>query len=143
MKITRLRHATKEGLKDLHNLLPQLRPHREGQKGTIVELRNIVGNERTIIIVAQDGKHIVGFGSLYVIAKLSGKIGHIEDVVVDSAYRGQGLGEKVMRVLIKEARKQKIESLHLTSRSARVAANKLYQKLGFVRKETNVYRLKL
>src|SRR3989338_6026085 len=126
MKITRLRHATKEGLKDLHNLLPQLRPHREGQKGTIAELRNIVG-----------------FGSLYVIAKLSGKIGHIEDVVVDSAYRGQGLGEKVMRVLIKEARKQKIESLHLTSRSARVAANKLYQKLGFVRKETNVYRLKL
>ena len=95
------------------------------------------------MIVAQEGKRIVGVGSLYTILNLGRKRGEVEDVVVDSAYRGQGLGEKIMRALIRSARKQRLVSLHLTSRSARVAANKLYQKLGFVRKETNVYRLKL
>lgn len=143
MKIVQLRRATKEALKDLNDLLPQLRQYPAGRKGTIAELRDIVGNKRSIMIVAQDGKRIVGVGSLYSISKIAGKSGHIEDVVVDSAYRGQGVGEKIVQALIKSARAQKIQSLHLTSRPARAAANKLYQKLGFVQKETNVYRLKL
>jgi len=143
MKILKLQRATKTTLKDLNALLSQLSQDPAKHNGTLAELRDIVRNKRAVMIVAQEGKRIVGVGSLYTILNLGRKRGEVEDVVVDSAYRGQGLGEKIMRALIRSARKQRLVSLHLTSRSARVAANKLYQKLGFVRKETNVYRLKL
>src|SRR3989338_6025217 len=143
MKILKLQRATKTTLKDLNALLSKLIKDPAKHNGTLAELRDIVRNKRAVMIVAQEGKRIVGVGSLYTILNLGRKRGEVEDVVVDSAYRGQGLGEKIMRALIRSARKQRLVSLHLTSRSARVAANKLYEKLGFVRKETNVYRLKL
>ena len=75
--------------------------------------------------------------------KLDKRIGSVDDVVVDNAYRGQGLGAAIMHKVIEVAQEQKLKALSLTSRPARVAGNKLYQKLGFVQKETNVYRLKL
>ncbi len=66
----------------------------------------------------------------------------IEDVVVDEAFRGQGLSKLLVAHAIEFTKSQGIPSLMLTSNPKRIAANKLYQAMGFGRKETNVYRMK-
>ena len=68
-------------------------------------------------------------------------LGGIEAVVVSSACRGKGYGKLLMRHLLKEAKDLGCHKLHLTSRPTRVAANRLYQSLGFVKHETNCYNL--
>lgn len=85
---------------------------------------------------------IVGCATLCVYDSPTGRKAGVEDVVVSSECRGQGLGRMLMEHLIEYAKNELGDvSLHLTSRPHRVAANELYQKLGFKRKETNVYVL--
>ena len=67
----------------------------------------------------------------------------IEDVVVDNAYRGQGLGHLLVAEAIEQAREWDAHTLMLTSNPKRIAANALYRSLGFEPKETNVYRMLL
>lgn len=67
----------------------------------------------------------------------------IEDVVVDERFRGQGLSKRLVAHAIDFVKEQQIPLLMLTSNPKRIAANKLYQAMGFERKETNVYRMKL
>ena len=66
----------------------------------------------------------------------------IEDVVVDESFRGKGLSKLLVSHAIEFTKSKQIPSLMLTSNSKRIAANKLYQTMGFERKETNVYRIK-
>ncbi len=66
----------------------------------------------------------------------------IEDVVVDESFRGQGLSKLLVAHAIKFVKEKQIPSLMLTSNPRRVTANKLYQTMGFGKKETNVYRIK-
>ena len=66
----------------------------------------------------------------------------IEDVMVDESFRGQGLSKLLVAHAIEFTKSKQIPLLMLTSNSKRVAANKLYQTMGFERKETNVYRMK-
>lgn len=65
----------------------------------------------------------------------------IEDVVVDEAFRGKGLSKLLVAHAIEFVQTQGIPLLMLTSNPKRIAANKLYQSMGFERKETNVYRM--
>ena len=67
----------------------------------------------------------------------------IESVVVSSKMRGKGLGRKLMEHLIDESTRMKVDCIHLTSNPKREAANALYQKMGFERKETNCYIKKI
>ena len=66
----------------------------------------------------------------------------IEDVVVDESFRGQGLSKLLVAHAIEFTQSKQIPTLMLTSNPKRVAANKLYQAMGFERKETNVCRMK-
>ncbi len=140
--VTTLKDATENALRDLNELVAELREeHLEKTPGTFSDLKKIVASEDTVMAVAKDGERIVGVATLYVVQKIGKSIAYIEDVVVHSEYRGQGLGEKIMTYLIEEARRRNVRSIGLSSRPARVAGNKLYRKLGFVQKDTNVYRL--
>ena len=67
----------------------------------------------------------------------------IEDVVVDEEYRGYGFGRMLVAHAIDYCRSQGIETMYLTSNPKRVAANGLYQSIGFERKETNMYKMNL
>ncbi|HWO07605.1 MAG TPA: GNAT family N-acetyltransferase [Candidatus Paceibacterota bacterium] len=141
MTIKKLTAATPEALADINAINSQL--HDDGRKGTLAELEAIVDNKNCILLVAKDGDKIVGMASLYIMPKLGKRSAYVEDVVVDGAYRGQGLGEKLMRDIIDTARTEKVNTLYLTSRPDRVAARALYNKIGFTVKDTAVFKMDL
>lgn len=109
----------------------------------MLELRNLVKDKNIVAVVAKDGVRIVGMALLYIIANVGRRKGHVEEVVVDGGYRGKGIGRNLMKKLIAAARQKKLKNLYLTSRPTRVAANALYKDIGFEKKETNVYCLKV
>lgn len=140
MTIERLVEATQSALEDINRVNGQLH---EGRVGTIEDLQALLANENNTMIVAKDGDKIIGIATLYVFPKIGKRGAYIEDVVVDSAYRGQGLGEKIVREIIAVAREKKADSVYLTSRPVHAAAHKLYQKVGFDTKDTTVFTMKL
>lgn len=109
----------------------------------MADLQAIVGDKNVALVVARDEGRIIGMGTLYMMTKFGKRMSHVEDVVVDEAYRGQGIGKKIMDAVVDVARDERVAYVQLTSRPDRVAGNKLYQKLGFESRETNVYRLEL
>ena len=99
--------------------------------------------DRAQMYAILEGEHIIATGTLLVSASPTGRKAHIEDVVVSQAYRGRHLGRKLLEHLLEEARKYAPISVHLTSRPSRESANMLYRSLGFVKRDTNVYKLEL
>ena len=93
------------------------------------------------VLVIYDKNDIIGTVTLVRIYKLSGLKGTIEHLIISEKYRGKGLGEKLMRHAIDLAKKLHIEKLFLTCDLDRVAANSLYQKLGFKIEKNNFYFL--
>jgi ribosomal protein S18 acetylase RimI-like enzyme len=110
------------------------------------ELAEIVGSDATHLLVARDGDGpglggaIVGSMTLAVFRIPTGVRAWIEDVVVDAGARGQGVGETLNRAALEVAASRGARTVDLTSRPSREAANRLYQRIGFVQRETNVYR---
>lgn len=143
MKIGPLKKVTREALSDINRLLLQLRRKGDVMEGTRTDLRAILENKNIVFVVAQDGVRVAGMGTLYIIQKIGKRVGHIEDMVVDENYRGQGVGKKLMQGLIAAAKSRKISRLELTSGPDRIAANKLYVKSGFKLRKTNAYSLAL
>lgn len=141
VEIIRLTEAHEQALKDINSLIQQLSPRLPECSAEL--LQRIVEDSNLELWTVKDGERIVGMATLAIVVIPEGPRAQIEDVVVDEQYRGQGLGERLSAKLIERAREKKIPTITLSSRADRVAANKLYQKLGFEMKETNVYRLQL
>ena len=131
-----------EQIQDLLGLMKELNPE---IKVTAEMLKAVAADPgaRFFAAIGPDG-HIVGTATLCISHSPTGRKGGIEDVVVSQACRGQGLGRQLMEHIIGYARTELSPIvLHLTSRPARVAANRLYRALGFQPYETNVYKLPL
>jgi ribosomal protein S18 acetylase RimI-like enzyme len=102
----------------------------------------ILRSKKTHLLVAElEDKTVAGMLTIATYEVPSGPKAWIEDVVVDESQRGSGIGMKLMKQAIVFARDLGVKSVELTSRPSRTAANQLYRKLGFVTRETNVYRL--
>ena len=125
----------------LNQLLPQLSSTATAL--TLTQLRDLVESPSTTLFVARNEGTLVGTLTLAVFRIPTGLRGWIEDVVVDESARGTGVGESLTLAAIDEAKRRGIRSLDLTTRPTRDAANRLYSRLGFERRETNVYRLNL
>lgn len=138
--IERLTEASAEALADINKLLPQIRSNPEDQHASFEELKSITDDQNAMMFVARDDDRIVGMATLYAVTRI-GRHGYVEDVVVDNAYRGQGLGKKLMHALIDYAREHGFKQVYLTTNPSRVAAHGLYQSLGFKIKETDVFKL--
>lgn len=106
------------------------------------DMRAMIANDHTCLLLARDRNTIIGMTTIIFYRIPYRKKGWIEDVVVDTAYRGKGVGKMLMQKAIEIAQDQGLTSLNLTSNPTREGANALYQKLGFEKKETNVYQLK-
>jgi len=126
---------------DLQALMKELSERRTVTEGMLQAVVEDPGSH-LYVLRAPDGR-IAGCATLCIYQSPTGRKGSVEDVVVLSAFRGQGLGRRLMEHVLSEARKYSPIELHLTSRPSRVAANALYQALGFTRRETNAYGLTL
>jgi ribosomal protein S18 acetylase RimI-like enzyme len=123
-------------------LVPQL--SKSNAAPTEKELAAIVASRASVLFVAFDeDDEIVGSLTLVLFRIPTGLRAWIEDVVVDETARGKGVGHRMNEAAIEYARKAGAKTVDLTSRPSREAANRLYQRLGFEQRNTNVYRLLL
>ncbi len=106
-------------------------------------LDDALNDSNVHVYVIRDEGHIVATGTLCIKHTLEFTIADIESVVVSSKCRGRGYGKELMAAMIEAAKKMNVHHIQLTSNPARVAANRLYQELGFERYETNCYKLLL
>jgi ribosomal protein S18 acetylase RimI-like enzyme len=138
MSVERAHQASPELLEALRRLLPQLSPGRPPP--TTAELKELmVAHGSTLLLARDDFGHIVGTLTLVVFRTTTEVRARIEDVVVDEAARGHGLGEQLIREALRLAEERGARSVSLTSRADRQAANRLYQRVGFEQRDTNVY----
>ena len=134
--------VTDELVAAFERLIPQL--SKSSPPPSTDELEEMVRAPGTHVLVARtDDGTIVGSLTLVVFRIPTGMRAWIEDVVVDEAARGHGAGETLNRFALDLAAGQGCKTVDLTSRPSREAANRLYQRLGFVPRDTNVYRYSL
>ena len=103
----------------------------------------IVASDASVLLLAEEDGEVVGAMTLVVFTIPTGVRAWIEDVVVDEAARGRGVGDALNRAAIERAREAGARTVDLTSRPSREVANHLYRRLGFEQRDTNVYRLDL
>ena len=137
--ITQATHYSEPLRQRLEELLNQLTP----QPSTLSEqtLRAVLDDSASRLYLLEEENRVVGMLTLGIYHSPTGSKGWIEDVVVDDACRGRGYGRQLVAHAIEEARKAGVAQLMLTSNPLRVAANKLYQAMGFEKKETNCYKM--
>jgi ribosomal protein S18 acetylase RimI-like enzyme len=139
MDIQLVLDAESLNLQELHKLLAQQSPG-VAHELQLEDIQEALGNDNFFFLVAREGQNledrIVGVATIFFQRNLARWIAEIHDVVVDEGSRGQGTGEELVRALLSigetfsKERNTNVK-VYLTSRPSRVAANKLYQKLGF------------
>lgn len=138
MKIKEIDHVNDAILNAFKVLIPQLNAN--SPIPTKEYLETIVNSESTKIFIAEEDNQISGTLTLVFNRIPTGEKAWIEDVVVNQTARGKGVGKALTQFAIDYAIGKGVTKIDLTSVPERVAANKLYQKLGFKKRTTNVYR---
>ncbi len=122
-------------------LIPQLSS--SSPPPTRAQLAELVDDDSIVLFMARVDGVLLGSLTLAFYRIPTGLKAWIEDVVVDEAARGAGVGALLNRAALDEARRRGAKDVSLTSRPSREAANRLYVRLGFVPRDTNVYRFDL
>jgi ribosomal protein S18 acetylase RimI-like enzyme len=133
--------ATPDLVETVGRILPQLSS--SSPAPTVAEIAEIITSPASDLLVARLDGRIVGTLTLVIFRIPTGMRAWIEDVVVDEAARGHGVGEALNRFALDVARERGCKTVDLTSRPSREAANRMYQRIGFRARETNVYRFSL
>jgi GNAT superfamily N-acetyltransferase len=141
VRIEAATEATPELRDALAVLLPQLNPSLPIP--SLDHLAGVLADPAVTLLVARDGPHIVGTAAVVVYTTPIWVKARIEDVVVDQAARGHGVGEALVKACIEVARTRGAGIVELQSARSREAANRLYPRLGFELRDSNVYRLNL
>jgi len=141
MKIEIATEVTTELTAALVTLIPQLSSSADPVTEDV--LRRVLADPAITMFVAHHEGIIVGSLTLAVFTIPTGSRAWIEDVVVDESARGLGAGEALTLAALDAAKAKGATSVDLTSRPSREAANRLYLRMGFVARETNVYRFSL
>jgi ribosomal protein S18 acetylase RimI-like enzyme len=141
-KLEIITEATEELRDAFQRLVPQLTMN--NPPPSLTELTALVKSESSTLLIARaaDDSSIVGALTLTVYRVPTGIRSIIEDVIVDESARGQGLGEALMKRAIEIAREKGASNIALTSNPKREAANRLYLRMGFKKRETNAYSYK-
>jgi ribosomal protein S18 acetylase RimI-like enzyme len=138
MKIELVKDLTDEVLAGLARLTPQLKissPRLTREEAA----RMLVSDAVRLLIARSDEGDIIGMLTLIVYPVPTGVRARIEDVVVDQTMRGQGIGAALVQHSLEYARAEGADGIALSSNPRRKEANRLYQKIGFKKWETNVY----
>lgn len=132
------REATDELVQAYADLIPQL--SQSSPPPDVGQLALLVADPGSVVFVARLDGSIVGTLTLVIYRIPTGLKAWIEDVVVDRSARGHGVGDALNQAALNEAKNRGAKAVSLTSRPSREAANRLYQRIGFIQRETNVYR---
>ena len=139
VKIREVKNVDEKLVVAYQKLVPQLSSSSPPPSET--ELTSIVNSDSAIVLVAEEENgNIVGSMTLIIFRIPTGVRAWIEDVVVDDAARGKGIGKALNEYAIELAEQAGAKTIDLTSRPSREVANRLYQRLGFEIRQTNVYR---
>lgn len=141
IEIKILKEVDEKAVTKIHKLIFQLA--NEEITPNLEDFQNFLNLPNTYFFVAIAENEIVGIGTFVYYVIPTGKKGWIEDIVVDENQRGKGIAEKLIRKMLETAKTIGMTQVNLTSSYSRIAANKLYQKIGFYTRETNVYRIDL
>jgi predicted N-acetyltransferase YhbS len=142
MQLEIVTKADEELYEAFQRLVPQLTNN--NPPPSLNDLAALVRDEASTLILARnENGEIVGALTLAVYRVPTGIRSVIEDVIVDISTRGEGVGEALMLRGIELAREKGAGNISLTSNPMRVAANKLYLRVGFTKRETNAYQMKL
>jgi ribosomal protein S18 acetylase RimI-like enzyme len=128
-------------VEDLTRLVTQLSSQTPGVIDAMI--RESISSPSTRVLLARIDDKTVGTLTLAQFTVPSGRRAWIEDVVVDESARRQGVGEALVNAAMEIARTDGVRTVDLTSRQGRDDAHRLYEKLGFDVRETNVYRYSL
>ena len=144
-EIVEVEVVTSELVEAFGRLLPQLSPAGSAAPAVLgaADLQEIVGAAGTTLFIAREGTppgSIVGSATLVVLRIPSGRRARLESVVVDEGARGRGVGEALCRAALARAAAAGVACVDLSSSPSRSAANRLYLRLGFEQRHTNVYR---
>ncbi len=137
LTIESLRELTDADAEAIASLLVQLSASAEFDRA---RTEAVIAHEATDLLVARDFGRIVGTATLVTAPSLTGLRGHVEDVVVDEAERGRGIARLLLEHMTQLAQERGLRTLDLTSRPSRESALRLYESVGFRRRETNVLR---
>ena len=102
---------------------------------------NALKDTNTHVFVIRVDGHIIATGTLCIKHTLEFTVADIESVVVSSKYRGRGYGKELMVAMINAAKNLNVHHIQLTSNPKRIAANQLYQNIGFEKYDTNCYKM--
>jgi ribosomal protein S18 acetylase RimI-like enzyme len=141
MEIIEVKEFSNEYLDAINRLICYLVP--EPLQFMETDLRKLLASGNNHLFLLKDDNRIAGMLTICIYRSPTGTKAWIEDVVVDEVYRGRGFGRMLTQHAIDFAKSKDVDVLMLTSNPARMAANKLYQTIGFERKDTNVYRIML
>ena len=130
--------VTEELVAAMARLVPQL--SKSNPPPTAQALAEIIESDAVTLLVARNQTGVVGALALVMFRIPTGVRAWIEDVIVDETVRGGGIGRRLNETAIECAKIAGAVSVDLTSRPAREQANRLYQKMGFQQRDTNVYR---
>jgi GNAT superfamily N-acetyltransferase len=141
VRIEAVTEATAEVHAALAHLLPQLNP--KLAVPTMERLKAIVADPAVTLLLARDEDQIVGTTTVIVYTTPFWIKARLDEVVVDESARGKGVGEALVKASLDLARSSGVEVVELQSGVQREAANRLYPRMGFKLRETNVYRIVL
>ncbi|HYR50847.1 MAG TPA: GNAT family N-acetyltransferase [Candidatus Eisenbacteria bacterium] len=141
VRIETVTEATPEVHTALAHLLPQL--NSELAVPTMERLRALVADPAVTLLLARDGQDVVGTTTVIVYTTPFWIKARLDEVVVDEAARGKGVGAALVNAALDVARNKGSQVAELQSGVQREAANRLYPRMGFKRRETNVYRIVL
>jgi len=141
IQIDRPREVTAELVEALGKLIPQLNPALPLPNAE--HLAVLLADPGATLLVARDGDEIVGTAMVIVYPTTIRFESRIEDVVVDESARGRGVGEALVNACIEVARGRGASIVELQSARVREAANRLYARMGFERRDSNPYRITL
>jgi GNAT superfamily N-acetyltransferase len=133
--------ATPEVHAALARLLPQLNP--QLPVPTMERLQEIMADPAVTLLLARNGQQIVGTATVIVYTTPFWIKARLDEVVVDEGARGKGVGAALVNACLDLARRSGAELAELQSGVQREAANRLYPRMGFQLRETNVYRIVL
>ena len=141
LRIEQPTEVTPELVKALGTLIPQLNP--ELPAPTAGQLAVVLADHGSTLLIARDEDEIVGTAMVVVYPTTLRIESRIEDVVVDASARGRGVGEALVNECIEVARRRGASIVELQSARSRAPAHRLYERMGFERRESYPYRMTL